>query len=118
MPGPQDRNPFQHPFTHDKGSTTNQERLDAFHRRQENDLRRFDHEPPSTSARRRFQKDNNPHDSHNDHSVTNLEGWRDSEGDRLDDFGVDEDTEFRGEDDLPLAELLRRRQSKLRLQSE
>ncbi|OAX79378.1 hypothetical protein ACJ72_06302 [Emergomyces africanus] len=37
------------------------------------------------------------------------EGWRDSEGDRLRDFGVDEEIEFYDEDDIPLAELLRRR---------
>lgn len=33
-------------------------------------------------------------------------GWRDSEGDRLDDFGVDEDVEFYDGDQVPLAELL------------
>lgn len=37
------------------------------------------------------------------------EGWRNSEGERLNDFGVDEDVEFYDEDDLPLAELVRRR---------
>ncbi|KAI5266204.1 S-adenosyl-L-methionine-dependent methyltransferase [Aureobasidium subglaciale] len=31
------------------------------------------------------------------------EGWRNSEGERLDDFGVDEDVEFYDEDDVPLA---------------
>ncbi|KKZ63112.1 hypothetical protein EMCG_02489 [[Emmonsia] crescens] len=39
------------------------------------------------------------------------EGWRDSEGDRLRDFGVDEEVEFYDEDDIPLAELLRRRKT-------
>ncbi|OJD19949.1 hypothetical protein AJ78_00143 [Emergomyces pasteurianus Ep9510] len=39
------------------------------------------------------------------------EGWRDSEGDRLGDFGVDEEIEFYDEDDIPLAELLRRRET-------
>lgn len=37
------------------------------------------------------------------------EAWRNSEGDRLDDFGVDEAVEFYDEDDIPLAELLSRR---------
>ena len=37
------------------------------------------------------------------------ESWRDSDGDRLDDFGVDECAEFCDEDDIPLAELVRRR---------
>ncbi|KAI4716203.1 zf-DHHC-domain-containing protein [Aureobasidium sp. EXF-10727] len=37
------------------------------------------------------------------------EGWRNSEGERLDDFGVDEDVEFYDEDDVPLGELLKRK---------
>ena len=37
------------------------------------------------------------------------EAWRNSEGDRLNDFGVDEDVEFYDEDDVPLAKLLSRR---------
>lgn len=39
------------------------------------------------------------------------EGWRNSEGERLADFGVDEDIEFYDEDDLPLAELLKRKKA-------
>lgn len=35
--------------------------------------------------------------------------WRDSEGERLEDFGVDEEIELYDEDDVPLAELIRRR---------
>lgn len=38
------------------------------------------------------------------------EGWQDSGGNRLKDYGVDEDVEFYDEDDIPLAELLRKRQ--------
>lgn len=38
------------------------------------------------------------------------EGWRNSEGERLADFGVDEEVEFYDEeDDLPLSVLLARR---------
>ncbi|EMC95436.1 hypothetical protein BAUCODRAFT_110937 [Baudoinia panamericana UAMH 10762] len=37
------------------------------------------------------------------------EGWRNKEGERLADFGVDEVADFYDEDDVPLAELLRRR---------
>jgi palmitoyltransferase len=39
------------------------------------------------------------------------EGWRNSEGERLKDFGVDEDVEFydEQEDEIPLAELIARR---------
>ncbi|KAJ4307760.1 Palmitoyltransferase [Neodidymelliopsis sp. IMI 364377] len=41
------------------------------------------------------------------------EGWRNSEGERLKDFGVDEDVEFydEQEDDMPLSELLAKRQA-------
>lgn len=35
------------------------------------------------------------------------EGWRNSEGERLADFGVEEETEFYDEDDVPLAEIIR-----------
>ena len=41
------------------------------------------------------------------------EGWRNSEGERLKDFGVDEDVEFydEQEDEIPLAELIARRRA-------
>jgi palmitoyltransferase len=41
------------------------------------------------------------------------EGWRNSEGECLKDFGVDEDVEFydEQEDDIPLAELMARRRA-------
>jgi len=39
------------------------------------------------------------------------EGWRNAEGERLADYGVDEDAEFYDEDDLPLAVLLRLRKA-------
>jgi palmitoyltransferase len=39
--------------------------------------------------------------------------WRNSEGERLKDFGVDEDVEFYDEqdDDVPLSQLIARRQA-------
>lgn len=39
------------------------------------------------------------------------EAWRNQEGERLADFGVDEVADFYDEDDVPLGELLRRRQN-------
>jgi len=41
------------------------------------------------------------------------EGWRNSEGERLKDFGVDEDVEFydEQEDEVPLSVLIKRRQA-------
>jgi palmitoyltransferase len=38
--------------------------------------------------------------------------WRNREGDRLRDFGVDEDTEILEEEEVPLGELLRRRRAR------
>lgn len=39
------------------------------------------------------------------------EAWQNSEGDRLKDFGVDEEADFYDEEDLPLTEVLHRRKS-------
>nr|OQO04104.1 hypothetical protein B0A51_18099 [Rachicladosporium sp. CCFEE 5018] len=39
------------------------------------------------------------------------EAWRNKEGERLADFGLDEQAEFYDEDDLPLAEIIRRRKA-------
>ncbi len=39
------------------------------------------------------------------------EAWRNKEGERLDDFGVDEAIDFYDEDDMPLAELIRMRKA-------
>jgi palmitoyltransferase len=40
------------------------------------------------------------------------ESWQNAEGERLRDFGVDEDVEFYDEDDVPLARLIKRNQEK------
>ncbi len=39
------------------------------------------------------------------------EGWRNKEGERLADFGVDEVVDFYDEDHVPLAELVKRRKA-------
>lgn len=44
-----------------------------------------------------------------EYDVSGEEDWADSDGNRLKDFGVEEDVEFYDEDDIPIAELLRRR---------
>ena len=99
-------------FTYPGHFRTEQERLEAFKVRQQVDL---DSMQSSVSRRRRFHKryieggnkgtyDRTPTDS-------GEEGWRTSEGDRLEDFGVDEEAEFYDEDDIPLALLLERKKS-------
>ena len=48
---------------------------------------------------------------HGDDDGAGEEGWRNKEGERLADFGVDEVADFYDEDDVPLAELIRRRKT-------
>lgn len=43
--------------------------------------------------------------------LTVFRSWRNKEGERLADFGLDEDAEFYDEDDLPLSEIVRRRKT-------
>lgn len=40
------------------------------------------------------------------------ESWRNADGERLEDFGVDEDIDFYDEDNIPLAELMERKREK------
>ena len=94
---------------------TNQDRLAGFRRRQQEDLKRFDRGQSMAIRRQGYRRSEYEDDSQlnsiraetgDDHKVKNLtKGWQDSNGDRLDDFGVDEDVEY--DDEIPLAELLR-----------
>ena len=100
MPRPKNRLPSEQPFVYSEDMSTNESNVYAFRRRQQEDLKRYDQGattliPPQTLNGKYGRKGG--------------EGWRDSEGDRLEDFGVDEDAECYDEDDLPLTELLRRR---------
>jgi palmitoyltransferase len=102
--------------------------LDAFRRRQEEDLRRWDKDNATVLRRRQpFHKRFDEQSiATNDASSPNMytrgedggedegeESWRDGEGQRLKDFGLDEEAEFYDEDDenVPLAELLRRKRA-------
>lgn len=105
-------------FTVQHSGLTDREEVEAFRRRQEEDYRRrLDHDP--ILRRKAFHKryesstSSNTEDlDYNERSGSGEEGWQDSGGNRLKDYGVDEDVEFYDEDDVPLAELLRRRQEK------
>lgn len=106
-----------------------------FRRRQEADLQRQRHSSSGLQRRQPFHLRYEDKDARNtnqaardDYSDEDLddvkqdelhkpiamdegeESWRNSEGERLADFGVDEDIEFYDEDDLPLSEIMRRRQ--------
>lgn len=103
-------------FDHEHAQLTNQEEIEAFRRRQQADLqRRTDRTIQRKKVfHRRFDSEtygsidgDNP-EEHED-TDSGEEGWQDSGGNRLKDYGVDEDVEFYDEDEVPLAELLRRR---------
>jgi palmitoyltransferase len=105
-------------FLHDEGRAHGLTEVEAFRLRQLEDLKRFQ-ENESTIRRRQFHKrydSTSAKDEIKQFPDTALaadeegeEAWRNAEGERLADFGVDEDAEFYDDDDIPLAELMRRR---------
>lgn len=109
-------------FTHGQYPTSNEEQVESFRQRQERDIARMQGPNSQVQRRRpfhdRYSHAENPEvmdpgtESDDGLSSEGEEGWRNSEGDRLQDFGVDEDVEFYDEDNIPLVELLRRRQGK------
>ncbi|EFE38545.1 palmitoyltransferase with autoacylation activity Pfa4, putative [Trichophyton verrucosum HKI 0517] len=101
------------------GRNFDYDEVEAFHKRQEADYLR---QRAVSEVRRRkpfhkryIKKGDDGHLSNisdsEDEELSNSgeEGWRNSEGERLKDFGVDEEVEFYDEDDIPLAELIRRK---------
>ena len=104
-------------FVHDRGALAPDQEMLAFKRRQQADFvqradfygvqrrrpfhERFDQEDPTPVE--------NDHGDPDAGSDSGEEGWRDSDGNRLKDYGVDEDVEFYDEDSIPIAELLKRR---------
>jgi len=102
----------QKAFTYD----TTENGIEAFHRRQQKDSQRWNTHSTPIRKRRPFHNRYDP-DADTMISFTDdeseaddgEEGWKNSEGERLRDFGVDEEIEFYDEDDIPLAELIQRR---------
>ncbi|KAL2870116.1 putative palmitoyltransferase with autoacylation activity Pfa4 [Aspergillus lucknowensis] len=91
--------------------------IEAFNRRKEEDLRRR-RNPTEIGRRKPFHvrfdepEDNSSEQSSgasDDGSVGGEEAWKNSEGERLRDFGVDEEVEFYDEEDIPLAILMQQR---------
>lgn len=94
--------------------------MEAFKRRQSDDFnRRYAYS--EIQRRKRFhdryhQNDNyesederQPGPVYGDLPDEGEESWRNADGERLRDFGVDEDVEFYDEDDVPLAILMEQR---------
>lgn len=105
-------------FTYGDDSAMDEERVSAFRRRQQGDFERLAHGSSGMILRRPVGSDGNGYDNFHGSQQLNIdnrgqgkEGWRNSEGDRLDDFGVDENAELFDEDNVPLAELIRKRQA-------
>lgn len=105
-------------FTHREGPNPDEDLIESFRRRQEEDMRRFQGSQSQFHKRKPFHDRydlkgaENAEDvpgSQSGGSSAGEEGWRNSEGECLGDFGVEEEVEFYDEDDVPLAELLRRR---------
>jgi len=111
---------FEDAFTHPEGQNSNEDLIESFRRRQQDDMRRFHGSQSQFYRRKPFhdrynlkeeQDAEDVPDSQSGGSSAGEEGWRNSEGDCLGDFGVEEEVEFYDEDDVPLAELLRRRKN-------
>jgi palmitoyltransferase len=96
---------------------TIQDEIDAFNRRKQEDMKRF--QTPGLQRRKpfhnRYKKDDYAEsDSESEpysggDSDEGEEAWRNAEGERLRDFGVDEEAEFYDEEDIPLGVLIQRR---------
>lgn len=102
--------------------TSAREEFGALKRRQSVDLhrprpfseiqrrKRF-HDRIQRNARYESDDERGPGPVYGDDSDEGEESWRNAEGERLKDFGVDEDVDFYDEDDIPLAVLLERRKN-------
>ena len=103
----------------DSSPTIGHDYVEEFRRRQQQDQRRF-HRNVSPIARRKpfygrpqiatgtTAQGRRIAETPND-SSSGEEGWQNIEGERLDDFGVDEKAEFYDEDEIPLAVLRNQR---------
>lgn len=92
-----------------------EEEKDAFRRRQEKDLNKLrnygvDEELEGLGDDRDMDEDS--YEGEYEEGMDGEEGWTNSDGDRLRDYGVDEEAEELDEDDIPLGELIRRRNAK------
>ena len=119
MPKSKIHKSYDKDFIHEDEPTLDVERVSAFRQRQQGDFDRHAHGSSGTILRRRVDSVSNGYDNlhgsqqpHIDDAGQDREGWRDSDGDRLDDFGVDENAEVFDEDNVPLAELIRKRQAR------
>jgi palmitoyltransferase len=67
---------------------------------------------PVKRDRDAFEDEQDDYESEVEEGIDGEEGWTNAEGDRLRDFGVDEDADLLAEEEIPLGELLRRRKAR------
>ena len=87
--------------------------MQAFRQRQQQDYRRYDELDQTITRRKPFRE------RYQRTGVGTLpkngdkgeEAWQNSEGERLKDFGLDEEAEFYDEDNIPLSQVLLRKRS-------
>lgn len=103
--------------TYGNSTSWSREQIEAFRRRQQEDIKRFGKGTLPFIPRQPFHERGAAEEEHgsqsrrstsSDHSSLGEEKWRDAAGDRLNDFGVDEKVEFYDEDDMPLARFVER----------
>lgn len=97
----------------------------AFRLRQQEDLKRFNHNELTMRKRQQFHRRYDAGGQGEQGLERDLapgeegeESWRNSEGERLADYGVDEDVEFYDEENIPLAELMQRRKGSGKLSAQ
>jgi palmitoyltransferase len=86
-----------------------EEEIEAFKKRQRKDYERWGGK--TTNREEIDDSDEGEYESEYEEGMDGEEGWTNSEGDRLRDYGVDEGAEVLADDDIPLGELLRRRKT-------
>lgn len=90
-----------------------EEEMEAFRSRQEADMRRWRGQRSRLMAELEEVEDYDIVDDESDdgyeQGADGEPGWTNADGERLQDFGVDEDEDMTEDEDVPLAELLRRR---------
>ncbi len=84
--------------------------IEAFKRRQEKDYERWSRRDDLEEGG--SDGEGEEYESEYEEGIDGEEGWTNAEGDRLRDFGVDEDAEVLADDEIPLGELLRRRKAR------
>lgn len=91
---------------------TIEEEKEAFRRRQENDYKRW--EKTENVDENEGEEESGSDEGGYEEGIDGKPGWTNSDGDRLRDYGVDEEAEIvADDDDIPLGELLRRRKARV-----